>query len=155
VIHPRGRAARKFAKNDLLAVAAAIDAAKSGREGEIVVVVENALSHRRLARGTTPRQRSMEIFAKYHVWDTEANDGILVHVLMADRHVAVVADRGIDRKVPAGTWEEATRTMESAFRKDRFREGVMEGIARIAGRLPQRAVPKDPPYELPSLPLVV
>jgi uncharacterized membrane protein len=155
VIHPKAKAKRTFSRHDLRAIGDAVFLAKTHRQGEIRVVVENALSHKRLARGVAPRTRSMEIFAKYHCWDTEKNDGILIHLLMADRHVAVIADRGIDTKVPPGTWDGAVRVMEKAFRDGRFKEGVLDGIGTIANALPERTEPKTGPFDLPEDPIVI
>lgn len=155
VTHPRAKAKRAFSQDDLAAIGDAVLLAKAHREGEIRVVVENSLSHKRLARGTTPRARSMEIFAKHHCWDTENNDGILIHLLMADRHVAIIADRGIDARVPPGTWDVAVEVMEKAFREGRFQQGVLKGIGAIANALPKRDEPKTGPYDLPEHPIVI
>lgn len=155
VIHPKTKAKRVFSQDDLAEIGDAVLLAKAHREGEIRVVVENALSHKRLARGIRPRTRSMEIFAKHHVWDTENNTGILLHLLLADRHVAIIADRGIDTKVPPGTWDTAVRMMEKAFREGRFQQGVLTGIGAIANALPKRDKPKSGPYDLPEHPIVI
>lgn len=154
-VHHKRAAKRTFTPEDLAAIAHAVLLAKTEHEGEIRVVIENSLSPKRLARGVSPRRRSMEVFAKHFVWDTENNDGILIHVLLADRHVMVVGDRGIDARVPPGTWEQAVRTMEAAFRQGRFREGVMDGIGAIVRNLPKRAEPRTGGFDLPEDPIVV
>ncbi len=154
-VHSRRKAARTFTPDDLVEIAGAVAFAKHERQGQIRVVVENAMSPKRLARGTAPARRAMEIFAKHHLWDTELNDGILVFILMADRHVAVLADRGIDRKVPPGTWKDAVKVMEKAFREGDFNAGVMDGIAFIAERLPRRDPARPSHADLPVAPLIV
>lgn len=154
-VHPKKKARNAFSSEELAELARIIKLAKEHREGEIRVVVENTLSHKRLARGTTPRKRSIEIFAKHHVWDTENNDGILVHLLMADRHVAVIGDRGINAKVPPGTWDAAVRIMEQAFRDGHFRLGLINGIETIVNHLPKRAAIKAGPHDLPDDPLLI
>jgi uncharacterized membrane protein len=99
-IHHKRAARKTFSAEDLAEIGRAVRAAKEEREAEIRVVVENSLSGKRLARGTSPQRRGMEIFAKHHVWDTDFNNGILIYILLADRHVAVIADRGLTRSIP-------------------------------------------------------
>ena len=67
--------------------------------GEIRFAIETALEPRELWRGKTPRQRALEVFAALGVWDTAANNGVLIYVLLADRDVEIVADRGYNRRV--------------------------------------------------------
>jgi uncharacterized membrane protein len=56
---------------------------------------------------------------------------VLVYLLLADRDVEIVADRGIHGRVGSNAWEAICRKMEAAFRAGRFAEGVEAGIAQI------------------------
>jgi len=56
---------------------------------------------------------------------------VLVYVLLADRDVEIVADRGIDRRVGAAAWQAVCHTMEAAFRRGEFAQGAQQGIADI------------------------
>jgi uncharacterized membrane protein YgcG len=67
--------------------------------------------------------------------DTEANNGVLIYLLLADRDVEIVADRGLNHLVAAEDWEVICRQMEQDFRQGRFREGVLAGIAAVSGLL--------------------
>jgi uncharacterized membrane protein len=91
------------------------------------------------------------------VWDTEDNCGVLVYLLLADRDVEVVADRGIHRLVGDAAWEGVCREMEAAFRDGRFDAGVEAGIARINALLAEHfpRVEKQGANELPDRPLVL
>ena len=94
------------------------------------------------------------MFGLLRVWDTEENCGVLVYLLLADRDVEIVADRGIHAHVGDAAWEAICRKMETAFRAGRFGEGVEAGSprstrssrstirARAAAR--QRAVRTEP-----------
>ena len=77
----------------------------------------------------------MEVFSQLRVWDTERNNGVLIYLLLADRHVEIVADRGIHRDVGQPDWEIICREMEHAFRQGRFEQGVVEGIRAVASHL--------------------
>ena len=67
--------------------------------------VEAALPLARVWQGATPRERALEVFGLLRVWDTERNDGVLVYLLLADRDVEIVADRGIHARVGEAAWE--------------------------------------------------
>jgi len=54
------------------------------------------------------------------VWDTEDNNGVLIYLLLADRDVEIVADRGVHAKVGDKGWEAICGKMEAEFRAGRF-----------------------------------
>ena len=60
---------------------------------------------------------------------------MLVYLLLADRAVEIVADRGIDAKVDAQEWGRVCRQMEAAFRPSNFEAGVVAGVQAVARRL--------------------
>ena len=50
------------------------------------------------------------------VWNTEENNGVLIYVLLADRKVEIVADRGIDARVgPGGLDRRSCDAMDRAL----------------------------------------
>ena len=94
-----------------------------------------------LMAGMSARDRSIEVFSHLRVWDTEHNNGVLIYLLLADRDVEIVADRGIHARVGAG-WEEICARMEQCFRKGQFEAGVLEGIRAVGDQL-VRHFPSD------------
>jgi len=86
-------------------------------------------------RKLAPRERALEVFGLLRVWDTEENAGVLIYLLLADRDVEIVADRGIDRRVDASQWQAICTRMETSFAKSRYGDGVVEGIAEISALL--------------------
>ena len=103
-----------------------------------------------------PRERALEVFGLLRVWDTEANDGVLLYVLLADRAVEIVADRGINARVGDAAWQAICRKIETAFRDGRFADGVEQGIAEISALLAQHS-PRTGAgrNELPDAPVVL
>ncbi len=97
--------------------------------------MEHALELGPLLRGTSARERALEVFSELAVWDTEHNNGVLIYLLLADHDVEIIADRGINAKLDAATWESICRDMESAFRRGRFEQGICSGIERVASLL--------------------
>lgn len=148
---------RHFPEETLRAIEAAVAEFERGQAGELRFAVEAALPLGGLLAGQTARERAIQVFSDLRVWDTEANDGILIYLLLAERDVEIVADRG----VAAGTlssadWEACCQAMEAEFRSGRFREGVIAGIAAIAQVLvPHARAGRRPGQQMPDAPVVV
>ncbi|MCX7184313.1 MAG: TPM domain-containing protein [Nitrosospira sp.] len=126
---------RAFPAASLEAIEQAIRQSEASHDGEIRFAVEAALHILPLLGKQSARQRSIEVFSQLRVWDTECNNGILIYLLLADRHVEIVADRGIHSKVGSEEWEKICRAMETAFRQRRFETGVIAGIGTISEHL--------------------
>jgi uncharacterized membrane protein len=127
-----GAVSRAFADGSLTDVEQAIRRSEQLHDGEIRVAVEAALDPLHLWRGKTARQRAIEVFAELGVWDTERNNGVLLYLLLADREVEIVADRGFNGRVTAAEWEAVCRHMESSLGKGRYAEAVIAGIDAIS-----------------------
>lgn len=134
----------------------AIAKAETGHRGEIRFAAEAALESGPLLHGQSARERALEVFSLLRVWDTEENNGVLIYVLLADRDVEIVADRGINGRVQAGEWEQICRRMESAFSRRKFEQGVLAGIEEVS-RLLARYYPPRPGdrNELPDKPAIL
>lgn len=128
---------RRFTPATLTAIEEAIASVESRHAGEIRFAVETSLDSRSLRVGITPRQRSLEVFGSLRVWDTERNNGVLIYLLMADRDVEIVVDRGLSARVSDAEWEQVCRAMEAHFREDRWREGALAGVEGVAALLAQ------------------
>ena len=78
------------------------------------------------------------------VWDTEANNGVLIYVQLADRHVEIVADRGFQRQSQRRrVGSRCAGLMEEHFRAGRFQVGSIAGVEAI-GNLLARHFPAQP-----------
>jgi len=115
-------------------IRAATAAAEEGHSGEIRFAFENTLPLSYLWRHASPRERAVRVFAELGTWDTEHNNGVLIYVLLADRGVEIVADRGIARRVAADRWEAVSAAMRAEFSAGRYEQGAVLGIAQV-GRL--------------------
>jgi hypothetical protein len=151
-----GAVARAFPPAALANIEKVIAKAERGHRGEIRFATEAALESAALLHGQTARERALEVFSLLRVWDTEENNGVLIYLLLADRDVEIVADRGIHAKVPAGQWEQICRRMESGFSKRQFEHGVVAGIEEVS-RLLARYYPPKPGdrNELPDKPVIL
>jgi len=134
----------------------AIQESEKLHDGELRFAVEAGLDLLPLMKGITPRERAVEIFSRLRVWDTEHNSGILIYVQLIDRHIEIVADRGINAKVEQQTWDAICRRMEAAFRSGDFEGGVLSGIEAVTALLVKHFPARDAnPDELPNRPVVL
>lgn len=146
---------RVFPKSSLNKIEATITEIESKHRGDVFFVVENALSVRSITEGKTARQRAIEVFAEYGVWDTEKNTGILLYLLMADKDIEIIADRGINAKVNQATWEAICQTIESAFKEGEFESGVVDGLKAMGALLDEHfpSAEQHNPNELSNKPV--
>jgi uncharacterized membrane protein len=147
---------RAFPGDTLIAIERAIRESEAMHRGEIRFVVEGALEISPLLRGQSARERAIDVFSQLRVWDTEQNNGVLIYLLLADRDVEIVADRGIHARVGPPEWERICRKMEAAFRQADFEGGVVAGIQEVTRHLAEHFPPiDDGRNELPDKPVVL
>ena len=125
---------RYFPPKVLAAIEQAIKAGEATHSGQVRFVVEGALDGAPLFRDQPARERALDIFSQLRIWDTAHNNGVLIYLLLADRNVEIVADRGIDAKVGAAGWEKICAAMEADFRAGNFDSGVIKGIEAVSRR---------------------
>ncbi len=151
-----GQVKRAFPHSTLNTIENAIKASETAHVGEIRFAVEGALDGLSLFKGQSARERAIELFSQLRVWDTESNSGLLVYLLLADRAVEIVADRGLHAKVSAQEWAKICQLMEAAFRQSNYEGGVVSGVQAITRHLVKH-FPADgcSGNELPDRPVVV
>ncbi len=133
-----------------------VAASEQRHSGEIRVYIEAGLPLSYLWRSATARERAVALFGKLRVWDTEHNNGVLIYLLLADRDVEIVADRGIHTRLGQETWEAICRDMEAAFRDGKFEEGVLRGIHAVGEHLARHFPARHgKPDELPNVPVML
>ena len=126
---------RAFPRGTLRAIESAIKASETTHGGQIRFAVEGALDTAPLFKRQLARERAIEVFSQLRVWDTEQNNGVLLYLLLADRDVEIVADRGIHRRVGSPEWEKICRKMETALQQGRYAESVVGGIRAVTDHL--------------------
>lgn len=147
---------RAFPRSALAAIESAIAAQERRHRGELRFAVEGGLPVLPLLSGRTARERAIETFSRLRIWDTEDNAGVLVYLLLADRRVEIVADRGIHSRVGTAAWDAICGEMQSAFAAGRFETGAVLGIEAISDLLAAHFPPGDEnPNELPDTPVML
>jgi uncharacterized membrane protein len=156
ILHHHWWLRRYFPPNVLAAIEQAVKAGEATHSGQVRFVVEGALDGRPLFRNQPARERALDIFSQLRIWDTAHNNGVLIYLLLADRNVEIIADRGIDAKVGAAGWEKICAEMETDFRARKFESGVIKGIQSVSRELAKHFPPHaGDPNELPDAPVVI
>jgi uncharacterized membrane protein len=150
-------ARRAFPAQGLERIAQAIAAAESRHTGEVRFAVESALHPRAVLAGMPARARAEDVFAQLRVWDTRANNGVLLYLLLADHRIEIVADRGFQGLVSAEQWRGACQLVEERLRAGEPIEAVLQGVAALSAII-EAHFPRDADYvdenELPDEPHV-
>ncbi len=127
--------------------------------GQVRICVEAGLPAAYLWRGATARERAVALFGKLRVWDTEHNNGVLIYLLLADHAIEIVADRGLARRVPAGTWDALVAGMGEALRAGAYERALGHALEEVTSLLAEHFAPgpggADPQgNELPDAPVL-
>jgi uncharacterized membrane protein len=156
LLEHRWRVRRIFPPDVLAAIEQAIKAGEATHSGQVRFVVEGALDGAPLFRNQSARARALDIFSHLRIWDTAHNNGVLIYLLLADRDVEIVADRGIDARVGTAGWEKICAAMEADFRARNFEAGAIKGIQAVSREL-AKYFPRsgDGANELPDAPVVI
>lgn len=147
---------RRFPNSALAAIERAIKDGEVVHDGEVRVAIEGSLEVHDLLRGQSARERAIELFSQLRVWDTQYNNGLLVYLLLADRAVELIADRGIHEKVGVDEWNAICRQMATAFKQSDFEGGLLAGIGLLTQQLATHfPATRQSRNELPDQPVLL
>lgn len=85
-------------------------------------------------------ENALRQFAARNIHLTAARTGVLIFVSLAERYAVVIADSGIDAKVPQAAWDGIVSGLTAQARDDRLADGFVAAIA-TAGALLARHFP--------------
>ena len=148
-------AQRALGEGALARIEARVQANEKRHSGEIRVCIEAGLPLSYLWKGLTARDRAVTMFGKLRVWDTDANNGVLIYLLLAEHAIEIVADRGLARHVPPEQWQSIVASMREAFRATRYEDGLNAAIDAVDVLLLKHfalAEGEVNPNELPNAP---
>lgn len=156
LVYPAWKVRRCFPPDSLQRIEAAIQASERRHSGEIRFAVESALDLRALLGNESTRERAIEAFSELRIWDTGQNNGVLIYLLLADRRVEIVADRGLNPHIDQEQWRDICQAMEQKFSREEYEQGVLLGISEIEKRLIPLFPPRhDDHNELPDKPVIL
>ncbi len=96
-------------------------------------------------------QRAVEQFLVQNLHTTSGRTGVLIFVSVAEHYAEVLADTGIDAKVPDGTWQGIVDDLVSKIAAGRAADGFVSAITAAGEHLAQHFPPGSvDPNELPN-----
>lgn len=111
-----------------LRVVEAIRQAERNTSGEIKVHIENR------CKGDV-EQRSLYIFDKLKLNETQLRNGVLIYLAIKDHKFAILGDKGINDVVEDNFWDDIKDMMAAEFKEGRFADGLEKGIRRCGEKL--------------------
>lgn len=118
-------------------------ASERSHRAEIRCAVEASLAVGHLWRGVHSAQRALEVFSLLRMWDTAENNGVLLYVLLAERKIEIVADRGFTEHVTAADWQAICSEMEAALGSGSYAAGTLAALDRISAIARQHFPARD------------
>jgi uncharacterized membrane protein len=135
----------RFRAADMDRIALAISEGERRHHGEVCFAVESALHWRDVMRGMLAGERARDAFSRLRIWDTAANNGVLVYLLLADRRIEIIADRGLHGLVSDEQWRGVCQLLEERLRNGDHLDAVLAAISEVNNLLAQHfpRVPGD------------
>ncbi len=91
-------------------------------------------------------------FYKHQLDKTRDETGVLLFVSVLEHQVWILADRGINAKLPPGTWDQVVSNMVSGIKENRQAEALCQAVASVGRQLSQHfPIKPDDTDELKSL----
>lgn len=104
--------------------------------GQIRICIEAGLPTSYLLRPDSlpalARQRALAQFGKLRVWDTEHNNGVLIYLLLAEHAIELVADRGLNQRVPHAAWAAMVQRLGTALRERSFEDALVQAVDEVS-----------------------
>ena len=102
-------------------------------------------------RNEHAHRRATQQFLVQNLHTTKGRTGILIFVSIAERHAEILADTGIDSKVPPGTWQETVDRLTAEIADGRAADGFVHAIEACGAHLARHFPPgASDPNELPD-----
>lgn len=96
-------------------------------------------------------QHAVEQFLVQNLHTTRGRTGVLIFVSVAERYAEILADTGIDSKVPRGTWQEIVDRLTAEIGAGRPADGFVHAIETVGRHLAKHFPPGTAdPNELPD-----
>jgi len=119
--------------DELLRISNKIKEMEKITAGEICVNIKE--KRKFLERNKTLRKLAEQEFFRLGIDKTRDKTGILIFLLLEDRQFYILADKGINEKVPEKTWDKIKDEMQGEFLDGSFCSGITNAVQKIGNIL--------------------
>ena len=123
-----------FSRPEEKQIIAAIRESEKLTSGEIRVHLEDHFHQHDVDE---VEDRAWQVFHQLEMGETQLRNGVLIYLALEEHKFAVIADEGINVKVPENFWDHIVADMEGKFKEGHFAEGIIAGIQEIGSQLRQ------------------
>lgn len=111
-----------------LEIVQAIRQAERNTSGEIRVHIEKTskISH---------YNRALEVFQMLKMFNTAAQNAVLIYIAVEDHKFVIYGDKGIDAVVPTDFWDTTKNAMQIQFQQGNFKQGIIDGVLKAGEEL--------------------
>ncbi|CAM1346100.1 TPM domain-containing protein [Tenacibaculum crassostreae] len=111
-----------------LEIVQAIRQAERNTSGEIRVHIEKTckISH---------YNRALEVFQMLKMFNTAAQNAVLIYIAVEDHKFVIYGDKGIDAVVPTDFWDTTKNAMQIQFQHGDFKKGIIDGVLKAGEEL--------------------
>ncbi len=138
-----------FTKDDLRKISDKIQEVERTTSGELRVSIREKRSF--LERKLTLFDMAVNEFYRLGMDKTRDRTGVLIYILLSERKIQIIADKGINDKVENETWQKIAESIAEYFKKGKYLDGIIKGIEQIGELLSQHfPIKPDDINELPN-----
>ena len=106
----------------------AIRQAERNTSGEIRVHIERSsnISH---------YNRALEVFRTLKMFNTKAQNAVLLYIAVDDHKFVIYGDKGIDAVVTDNFWDTTKDVIQNHFKAGSFKQGIIDGVLKVGEQL--------------------
>lgn len=124
-----------FTKDDLRKISDKIQEIEKRTSGEIRVSIREKRSF--LERKLTLFDMAVKEFYRLGMDKTRDGTGVLIYILLSERKIQIIADKGINDKVENETWQKIAESVAEHFKTGKYLDGIIKGLEQIGEVLTQ------------------
>lgn len=87
-------------------------------------------------------EHAVEVFHFLKMDNTSLRNGVLIYIALDKKTLVIYGDKGINEKVDDTFWESTKDLILSHFKKNAFKEGLIQGVLK-AGKILEAYFPWD------------
>lgn len=106
----------------------AIREAEKNTSGEIRIHIEHDAE-------LNPVDRAIEVFHYLKMDNTKLQNGVLIYVAVYTKTFVIYGDKGINDVVPSDFWNSTKDIMQSHFKINQFKQGLIQGVLKAGEQL--------------------